>query len=58
MEKAPGLLKIISPTFNNKYAKTHDRGQIPSAAFWPFFIIVAKQVRWRKDTKNIYYESD
>nr|DAX04784.1 MAG TPA: hypothetical protein [Bacteriophage sp.] len=38
IKKAPGLLKIISPTFNNMYAATHDRGQIPSSRCG-FFIL-------------------
>jgi len=36
-KKAPGLLKIISPTFNNKYAETHDRGRIPLSRFGLFY---------------------
>lgn len=37
IKKAPGLLKIISPTFNLNASSAHDRGQCPRRALDAFF---------------------
>ena len=36
IKKAPGLLKIISPTFNLNASSAHDRGQCPRRALDAF----------------------